>query len=215
MAGRSAIPVLVGMMLLTGCSNTLLTKYQDMQCVANCDTPRPKVFEQPVIQTLQMFVGESGCWLVVLIGYFFRRMRKSSDRRKDDVAYQPLVRGDSEDDTVHDEEEDTEGGMSTSQTLVDPTNVVAKPFVDAEEMQRERRPLTGWKISMLALPAICDILGTTLMNAGLLFVAAASSRLRAPSLRHHALQRDRAAAHPGISSRTKKNSKKARCGSRR
>ncbi|KAK0902966.1 hypothetical protein LTR02_007836 [Friedmanniomyces endolithicus] len=172
MAGRSAIPVLVGMMLLTGCSNTLLTKYQDMQCVANCNTPRPKVFEQPVIQTLQMFVGESGCWLVVLIGYFFRRMRSTSSKRKDDVAYEPLVRGDSEDDTARDEEEDTEGGMSTSQTLVDPTNVVAKPFVDGEEMQRERRPLTGWKISMLALPAICDILGTTLMNAGLLFVAA-------------------------------------------
>ncbi|KAK0264509.1 hypothetical protein LTR29_011564 [Friedmanniomyces endolithicus] len=172
MAGRSAIPVLVGMMLLTGCSNTLLTKYQDMQCVANCNTSRPKVFEQPVIQTLQMFVGESGCWLVVLIGYFFRRMRSTSRERKDDVAYEPLVRGNSEDDTMRDEEEDTEGGMSTSQTLVDPTNVVAKPFVDGEDMQRERRPLTGWKISMLALPAICDILGTTLMNAGLLFVAA-------------------------------------------
>ena len=31
MASKGAIPVLVALMLLTGCSNTLLTKYQDMQ----------------------------------------------------------------------------------------------------------------------------------------------------------------------------------------
>lgn len=41
-------------MLATGVANTLLTKYQDMQCVRNCDDPDPKnrhVFEQPVMQT--------------------------------------------------------------------------------------------------------------------------------------------------------------------
>ncbi|KAK5740904.1 hypothetical protein LTR17_004258 [Elasticomyces elasticus] len=169
MAKGATIPVLVGMMLLTGCSNTLLTKYQDMQCVANCDTSRPKVFEQPVIQTLQMFIGESGCWLVVLIGYLLQRTRKSGSR--DDVAYEPLVR-DSEDSGSRDEDDEREGDLSSSQTLVDATNVVAKPFVDGEDLHKERRPLTGWKITMLAMPAICDILGTTLMNAGLLFVAA-------------------------------------------
>ena len=62
--------------------------------------------------------------------------------------------------------------MSSSQTLVDATNVVAKPFVDGEELEGGRVPLEGWKILMLALPAICDICGTTLMNVGLLFVAA-------------------------------------------
>lgn len=54
MAVHALIPFLVGMMLLTGCANTLLTKYQDMQCVRNCDSDDPKVremFEQPVIQT--------------------------------------------------------------------------------------------------------------------------------------------------------------------
>jgi len=48
MAVKAIIPVLVAMMLLTGVCNTLLTKYQDMQCVAQCDTKRPKTFEQPV-----------------------------------------------------------------------------------------------------------------------------------------------------------------------
>jgi hypothetical protein len=41
-------------MLVTGVANTLLTKYQDMQCVMNCDDPNPKnrrIFEQPVAQT--------------------------------------------------------------------------------------------------------------------------------------------------------------------
>jgi drug/metabolite transporter (DMT)-like permease len=62
--------------------------------------------------------------------------------------------------------------LSASQTLVDPTNIPTKPFADAEDLSHERQPLTGWKVTLLALPSICDILGTTLMNAGLLFVAA-------------------------------------------
>jgi len=36
--------------------------------VRNCDDPDPKnrtLFEQPVIQTAQMFIGEMGCWLFV------------------------------------------------------------------------------------------------------------------------------------------------------
>lgn len=54
MAVKAVIPFLVGMMLLTGCANTILTKYQDQQCVRNCDPDdpgKPHMFEQPVIQT--------------------------------------------------------------------------------------------------------------------------------------------------------------------
>jgi drug/metabolite transporter (DMT)-like permease len=168
MASRATIPILVGMMLLTGCSNTLLTKYQDMQCVADCESGRPKTFEQPVIQTLQMFVGESGCWLVVLASYIIQRTRKGRGQTQtEDVAYSQVPEAEDE----YDEDEAT-ADLSSSQTLVDPTNVVAKPLIDGEEARKERLPLTGWKVMMLALPAICDILGTTLMNAGLLFTAA-------------------------------------------
>lgn len=44
-----------------------------------------------------------------------------------------------------------------------------------------RVPITGLKVLLLAIPACCDIAGTTLMNVGFLFVAASSrcSRLRA------------------------------------
>ncbi|KJX97259.1 integral membrane protein [Zymoseptoria brevis] len=164
---RALVPVLVGMMLLTGVCNTLLTKYQDMQCISDCDTDRPKRFEQPVIQTLQMFVGESGCWLVVFLSYLFRRIRGKSVASG--TGYQSVNTQDGEDDEeVEDDEDEAEAHLSTSQTLVDPTNLVVKPIVEGVE----RQPLSGWRVVMLALPSTCDICGTTLMNIGLLFVAA-------------------------------------------
>jgi len=49
------------------------------------------------------------------------------------------------------------------------TNPVLRPLV-AKEV--ERIPMEGRKVLLLALPSICDIAGTTLMNVGLLFVAA-------------------------------------------
>ena len=144
-----------------------------MQCVADCETDNPKTFEQPVIQTLQMFVGESGCWLVVFVSFILRRFGWSSKGTADgSVAYQPVGARDSDDDMSPEEDEDEAVDLSHSQTLIDPTNVVAKPIPVDEDILKERRPMTGWKVTLLALPAICDICGTTLMNAGLLFVAA-------------------------------------------
>ena len=48
-------------------------------------------------------------------------------------------------------------------------NPILKPLVAKEE---DRKPLQGSSVLLLALPACCDITGTTLMNVGLLFVAA-------------------------------------------
>ncbi|GAB7358185.1 hypothetical protein MBLNU230_g0339t1 [Neophaeotheca triangularis] len=171
---KAVIPFLVGMMLLTGVCNTLLTKYQDMQCVHDCDTSKPKTFEQPVIQTLQMFIGEAGCWLVVFLSYLITRVRGTSPRSAaDQTAYQPVETRDSdEDERPGSSDSEPVGDLSSSQTLVDPTNVVAKSLVDNEGNPVERRPLEGWNVTLLALPAMCDICGTTLMNVGLLLVAA-------------------------------------------
>ncbi|PWN45825.1 hypothetical protein IE81DRAFT_319661 [Ceraceosorus guamensis] len=62
----STIPLLVGGMLATGISNSIFSKYQDMQCVEHCapgdDHPRVD-FSQPVWQTSQMFLGECLCLL--------------------------------------------------------------------------------------------------------------------------------------------------------
>ena len=47
-------------------------------------------------------------------------------------------------------------------------NPALKPLVAKDN----RKPLRGWSVFLLSLPAISDITGTTLMNVGLLFVAA-------------------------------------------
>ncbi|KAK3494623.1 uncharacterized protein B0T23DRAFT_427610 [Neurospora hispaniola] len=154
---RAIIPFLVGMMLLTGVCNTLLTKYQDNQCVRNCDDPDPlkrKHFEQPVIQTLQMFVGEMGCWLVVgIMSLWSRYVSKST-------TYERINNrtGEDEDTTVPDD-----ASIRSHTPLTDST---ASSKYDGPSILR------GWRVVLLSLPAICDICGTTLMNAGLLLVAA-------------------------------------------
>ncbi|KAJ8065547.1 hypothetical protein OCU04_006226 [Sclerotinia nivalis] len=149
------IPFLVAMMLVTGVCNTLLTKYQDNVCVRNCNDPDPKkraLFEQPVIQTAQMFVGEMGCWLFVGAFSLYRRYVAKNPKPEED-GYEAV-------DTHEGEAADNDGAsiMSSSTAKALAMNV------------EDRIPLTGWRVLLLALPAICDICGTTLMNVGLLFV---------------------------------------------
>ena len=102
-----------------------------------------------------MFIGESGCWLVVFGFYIYRLW---AARNKDTpLLYQPVP---------NEDEEDTLQRSYTSQEAANPAAKSMVPNAD------DRRPLEGWKITLLALPACCDITGTTLMNVGLLFVAA-------------------------------------------
>ncbi|KAK3302236.1 uncharacterized protein B0T15DRAFT_297759 [Chaetomium strumarium] len=163
---RALIPFLVAMMLFTGVCNTLLTKYQDNQCVRNCDDPDPrrrKHFEQPVIQTLQMFIGEMGCWLVVGLLSLFRRYtgyRSSASS----VAYDPIPT--TADDDENNPRTAADNASIRSTTALNPSNDCPRPDHEGPSVLR------GWRVTLLALPAICDILGTTLMNAGLLLVAA-------------------------------------------
>ncbi|KAK0623366.1 hypothetical protein B0T14DRAFT_516052 [Immersiella caudata] len=153
---KAVIPFLVGMMLLTGVCNTLLTKYQDNQCVRDCENPDPKKrahFEQPVIQTLQMFVGEMGCWLVVGIMSLYGKYGGKQ------AKYQPIR-------TTDDDGTSPDDASIRSHTALNGSgsNGIHKSNTDGV--------LTGWRVIMLALPATCDICGTTLMNIGLLLVAA-------------------------------------------
>ncbi|OAR00369.1 hypothetical protein LLEC1_00306 [Akanthomyces lecanii] len=149
MTSRAAVPFLVAMMLLTGVCNTLLTKYQDMQCVRHCDgdPTKRKLFNQPVLQTAQMFVGEMGCWLVIGLMALYRRFFGTASAAAD-TEYQAVNTDETADIASHaDEHADPDAG-------------------------RKGSLLKGFGIVLLALPAVCDILGTTLMNAGLLLVAA-------------------------------------------
>lgn len=59
--------------------NSILTKYQDMQCIADCTDPtNAKYFDQPVLQTLQMFIGELLCWIPILINRYNNKSNKES-----------------------------------------------------------------------------------------------------------------------------------------
>ena len=130
-----------------------------MQCVRNCDSSDPKEqrhFEQPVMQTAQMFVGEMGCWLVVA-GYSFYA-RYSSGRRRRQSGYRPIE--------FDRESLDQDADRRSTRDDITP---IARPLVPNDET---RTPLRGWRVLLLSLPACCDITGTTLMNIGLLFVAA-------------------------------------------
>lgn len=120
-------------MLISGCANSLLNKFQDKQCVGNCSAPPSEqhLFEQPVFQTVQMFIAEFLVVLVVLINRWQARRAESQQ------GYQQIA-SDDEDEQV------------------------------ATESRQIK--LTGKKILLLAIPATCDICGTTLMNIGLLAV---------------------------------------------
>ena len=93
-----------------------------------------------------MFIGEMGCWLVVAGFSLYARLSS----RKQGYTH---LRHDSTENLPHDED----------------TSAVLKPLVAKEE---DRKPLRGWNTLLLALPACCDITATTLMNVGLLYVAA-------------------------------------------
>ncbi|KAK2066561.1 hypothetical protein P8C59_000367 [Phyllachora maydis] len=161
-------------MLATGVCNTLLTKYQDNQCVRNCDDPDPTRrvhFEQPVIQTLQMFVGETGCWLVVFGLSLYRRSilkqpAAPASSSSASAGYQP-VRTSEDDDDDDDDDAAAHGSENASIHSATALNGGGKPHSGRDGA------LAPWRVRLLlALPALCDICGTTLMNAGLLLVAA-------------------------------------------
>ncbi|KAI5968458.1 hypothetical protein KGF57_000152 [Candida theae] len=128
----SLILIVIGT-LFTGAANSLLTKYQDNQCVRHCNSEdeNPQFFNQPGIQTLQMFLGE---WSMFFVYLGYRWYYSTSYIQLDDD------RGRST--TAEEEEEEEVGGSVVS-------------------------IFKHWK---LAIPAICDLSCTTLLNIGLIYV---------------------------------------------
>lgn len=105
-----------------------------------------------------MFIGEMGCWLVVGGFSLYRRFVERRAKQHLD-GYHPVG-------TSDDAEVDADSAIAQSNQ---PLNPAIKVLVKNDE---DRLPLRGYKVTLLALPAICDICGTTLMNVGLLFVVA-------------------------------------------
>lgn len=114
-----------------------------------------------------------GCWLVVLSSYIYRRFvsRRYSATPLLVGGYRPVgaefVEADENADADADVDEDN--GDSLIVNGAEETVDGASKY-DAALDGRIR--LRGWRVFLLAAPACCDIAGTTLMNVGLLFVAA-------------------------------------------
>lgn len=104
-----------------------------------------------------------GCWLVVLASHLYTRFAKQhSPAPLLAGGYRPIRSDEPTDDNEDDEEEE-------DQAALDSEDPATKPLI---ESSTGRIHLRGWKVFLLAAPACCDITGTTLMNVGLLFVAA-------------------------------------------
>lgn len=110
-----------------------------------------------------MFIGEMGCWLVVG-GFALVRRYLSRDAPLFRGGYRPV--DGHEDGVLSDEDSELLDEPFPAQDAENPAAKALVPNTD------QRRPLVGLRVLMLALPACCDITGTTLMNVGLLFVAA-------------------------------------------
>lgn len=102
-----------------------------------------------------MFVGEAGCWLVIGLMAAYNRITKRKGAGGD--GYEPVESNDADVDP----DADTRS-VTSEDTLLPSKRTRSGPS----------GVLKGFGILLLSLPAICDILGTTLMNAGLLMVAA-------------------------------------------
>jgi drug/metabolite transporter (DMT)-like permease len=104
-----------------------------------------------------MFIGEMGCWIIVgiykIVQYYKGRTKPVLVNPEPEApAETDALLGHSDEETAYDDE----APLSSSMILP----------------QDGREHMSGWKVVWLALPACCDIAGTTLMNVGLLFVAA-------------------------------------------
>ena len=162
--------LIVALMLVSGTFNTILTKLQDQTCVYNCSAPEAEQekFEQPLWQTLNMFIGE---WVCLVVLYAVRTWRGWRGWRKSlyrtfygtvppelDVdalrsVYARVV--EEEEITVPSDEDvsDEEGPVRVGN--------VGKARVVRRQVEVETEELKGWKVFLLMIPTVCDIIGTT------------------------------------------------------
>lgn len=137
--------IVVGM-IITGTANTLLNKLQDRVCIENCDNPaESKFFEQPVWQTLNMFIGEMLCLLVHFLIQFCSNCRSNNL-----LHSEPLLKN-------------YEDNLSDSEDF---------PLVNEPKATSTKKPMVWTSYLLIWLMATLDIISTTLMNVGLLNIAA-------------------------------------------
>ncbi|KAI8996968.1 hypothetical protein BDB01DRAFT_769322 [Pilobolus umbonatus] len=148
-AATTTTALLAAGMLISGVCNTILNKYQDMQCVRNCDDNDPTkriYFEQPIWQTLNMFVGEFAVWSV----YLYQRWQNRQDR------YQAL----------------SYVAPPSAVDQMDAATIVDEIDQQVENVNKDLPELKGIKSLLFWIPTLCDLTATTIMNIGLILTAA-------------------------------------------
>ncbi|KAH6568658.1 hypothetical protein BASA50_008016 [Batrachochytrium salamandrivorans] len=161
---QSLLVFLVVGMLFTGTINTLLNKLQDLTCVAHCDNPDKSLrhyFEQPLWQTLNMFIGEAACLIVYYGAMFF--FYSSQDGPNDNTA-------------TNSSNPSHSSATSTAEPTVDErTPLVPSTHLGTEEIGTTNAacpPLEGWLNLLFLFPTLCDLTATTFMNIGLVYISA-------------------------------------------
>ncbi|TNY23696.1 hypothetical protein DMC30DRAFT_414022 [Rhodotorula diobovata] len=167
---RQVVALLVIGMLVSGCTNSLTSKFQDMQCVANCDAINPakrRNFEQPVWQTATMFLGETFCLIAfTLLNSRLNPFRLAARQRRAAASAAAKKRASYDDSGVSLQDEPLLGADALDDSDIERRAAYAD--ADAEVAQPEK---VDWRKALLFwTPAACDILGTTCMNVGLFFV---------------------------------------------
>ncbi|GAA5862185.1 hypothetical protein JCM3774_004814 [Rhodotorula dairenensis] len=158
---RLRLAILVAGMLVSGCSNSLWSKWQDMQCVANCDAHNPakrRLFEQPVYQTITMFAGETLC--LIAFAVLNSRFNPVKRNRSKPIGYEPVAAHDSE---------GASRDLSPQQRL-DGAAEDGSAEADEDGVPLKAKQMSRKDAFMFLLPAMCDNAATTCMNVGLFFV---------------------------------------------
>ena len=125
-----------------------------------------------IVNRAQMFIGEMACWFIVALMVFYRRLFPKSTPLLEG-GYESL-NGQRDSGMDSEDEEDQEiddAAMGHSFSSLEAQNPAIKSLLP-NATNGGRIELKGWRVILLALPACCDLTATTLMNVGLLFVAA-------------------------------------------
>ncbi|ORY83704.1 integral membrane protein [Protomyces lactucae-debilis] len=150
---KATILVLVAGMLLTGCLNTLLLKYQGLSCN---QVQRHGAFTGcasfPIWQSFFMFMGEALCLAVIGIVRIWLWARR-------DRGYVPIGVSPVPEDEEHD------------------TDLADSVLLASMQQDSPNPPLEGLATLYLALPAFFDICGTTIMSVGLLLTTASTFQM--------------------------------------
>ncbi|OMJ08275.1 Solute carrier family 35 member F6 [Smittium culicis] len=142
---------------------------QNNVCVENCDDPNPKnhiLYSQPVWQTLNMFIGEVLCLVFFFVAKLYTHFTSKLNRDE----YRKIV-----DSTPNVNNAETPNRNSLNSG--DPNSQSAELTDDQIEQQiqnlkAEKPELSGVNNILLSIPAMCDVITTTLLNVGLLFTTA-------------------------------------------